>query len=521
MTENKRIFWNIIATYGRSLYSLALGLFTARWALNALGVSDYGLYGVIGGLVVFIGFLNGTLASANSRFYAISIGKARAADDKELALEECRRWFNTAFSIHTVIPAVLVAIGYPIGIWAIENFLTIPPDRVADCVWVFRFTCLSCFVGMMNVPFTAMYNAKQYIAELTIYSYITSTANALFLYYMISHPGVWLVKYAFWCCMLSVIPQLVICVRAFFVFPECRIRGAYMWDIQRIREVGAFGMWNLMGTTCALLRAQGTNIVVNKAFGARVNAAMALGNSVNAHSSALTSSLLGAMAPAITTAYGAGQTEKMQTLAYQMCKFGCALLLIFFIPLISELQTILVLWLKEPPQYTAYLCFVMLLMNFLEVSTHGHMVAVNASGRVKEYQLNMTMISILTLPAVIITVWLGGGIYALGVVMICVRIGISLRRVYYARMFAGLSAKSWLQQVVVPISVVVLVAGGASLSPRLLFSTGLVRIGLTTLVAEVVLLPLLWFVVLSVPEREFVAAHIKSHFRIKVGARFA
>ena len=334
---------------------------------------------------------------------------------------------------------------------------------------------------------------------------------------MVSHPAVWLVKYALWCCMLSVVPQLVICVRAFFVFPECRICGAYMWDVRRIREVGAFGMWNLMGTICSLLREQGTNVVVNKAFGARVNAAMALGSSVNAHSSALTSSLLGAMAPAVTTAYGAGQTERMQDLAYRMCKFVCALLLIFFIPLISELQTVLVLWLKEPPQYTTYLCFVMLLMNFLEVSTNGHMVAVNASGHVKEYQLNMTMISILTLPAVIATVWLGGGIYALGIVLICVRISISLRRVYYARIFAGLSAKYWIHQVVVPILIVVLVSGGVSLLPRLMFEAGFIRIAVTTFISEVVLLPLLWFVLLSNEERRFVVEKFGPRLRRLLG----
>ena len=230
MTENRRIFWNVIATYGRSLYSLAIGLFTARWALNALGVSDYGLYGLIGGLTVFISFLNGTLSAANLRFYAVSIGSVRAADNKHAALEDCRKWFNTAFSIHTLLPLVLVSIGYPIGAWVIRNFLTIPPDRVADCVWVFRFTCLSCFVGMMNVPFTAMYNAKQYIAELTVYSYVTSTANAIFLYYMVSHPGSWLFEYALWMCLLSVCPQMIICIRAFFVFQECRIRPKYMWD---------------------------------------------------------------------------------------------------------------------------------------------------------------------------------------------------------------------------------------------------------------------------------------------------
>lgn len=513
MTENRRIFWNIIATYGRSLYSLVLGLFTARWALNALGASDYGLYGVVGGLTVFIAFFNNTLASANSRFYAISIGQARAANDKKLALEECRKWFNTAISIHTIVPLVLIVIGYPIGIWAIRNFLTIPIDRVDDCVWVFRMTCLSCFVGMLNVPFSAMYTAKQYIAELTIYSYVTSTVNALFLYYMITHPGFWLVKYALWMCMISICPQLIICVRALFVFPECRIRVDYLWNLRRILEVGSFGMWSLLGGICMMLRVQGTNIVVNKVFGSQVNAAMALGNAVNSQSASLSTSLLGAMAPAITTAYGAGQMKEMNDLAYRMCKFGCALLLIFIIPLISELQSVLVLWLKNPPPYTAYLCFIMLLSNFIEVSTHGHMVAVNASGRVKEYQLNMTVISILTLPAVIVAIWLGGGVHAIGIVLICARIGISLRRVYYARIFVGLSAMRWFRQVVMPVAIVTAVAGGISLMPRILLPSSFLRICVTSIISEIAMIPLLWYIVLSKEERVFLVGKIRPRIR--------
>lgn len=517
MTENRRIFWNIIATYGRSLYSLALGLFTARWALNALGVSDYGLYGVVGGLTAFISFLNSTLAGANSRFYAISIGMARAAEDKADALEECRRWFNTAFSIHTAVPIALVLIGYPIGAWAIRNFLTIPPDRVADCIWVFRFTCLTCFVGMMNVPFSAMYGAKQYIAELTIYSYFTATANAFFLYYMITHPGVWLLKYALWTSALSVVPSLIICIRAICIFPECRIRRRYLWDMVRIREVGAFGWWNLLGTTCALLRVQGVNILINKSFGATVNAAMSLGSSVNGHCAALTSSLLGAFAPAVTTAYGAGETERMKNLAYRMCKFGSILLLIFLIPLLSELQMVMVIWLKNPPPYATYLCAVMLIQTLLEVVTHGHMVAVNASGRIKEYQLSMVKISILTLPAAIVTVWLGGGVYAVGIVLICARMGISLRRVYYARIFAGLSAWTWLRGVVLPLAFVILVAGSASLVPRLIMAPSFGRIVVTTIFCELILLPMLWFVILDDDERKFVRERFLNRILSKIG----
>ena len=504
MNENRRIFWNVVATYGRSLYSLIVGLFTARWALNALGVTDYGLYGVIGGLVAFIGFLNGTLAGANARFYAVSIGQEKIADDKNVALEECRRWFNTAISIHTFLPAILILFGYPIGVWTINNFLTIPPERIKACIWVFRCTCLTCFVGMVNVPFQAMYTAKQYIAELTVYSYVTTTINAFFLHYMITHPAEWLVRYAVWTMCMAIVPQLLICIRSLYIFPECKVCRTYMWDKKRLKEVISFAGYNLLGGICALLRVQGVNILVNKAFGPKVNASMTIGNSVNAHTSALGASLMGAFLPAITVAYGEGDIEKMKTFAYRACKLGALLILIFVIPLIAELDYVLILWLKEPPQYTAFLCFCTLVMHLMDVVTQGHMVAVNASGRVKEYQLNMTIISILTLPAVILTVWLGGGVYGLGGALILARLCISLRRVYYARKFAGLSGKVWLYRIIKPLTLMSSITGSIAFIPRLIFSASLFRLIFTTLLAEMVILPIAWFIVLNHEERDYI-----------------
>ena len=161
MTANKRIFLNIIATYGRSLYSLVLGLFTGRWVLEALGASDYGLYGVVAGLTVFIGFFNGLLSSAVSRFFAYSIGRDSKNKGIGVSAIECNQWFNTALLIHTVVPTVLMIIGYPIGNWAVRNWLNNPPDRVEAFVLVFRCVCVSCFIYMVNVPFSAMYTAKQ------------------------------------------------------------------------------------------------------------------------------------------------------------------------------------------------------------------------------------------------------------------------------------------------------------------------------------------------------------------------
>ena len=188
MSPNTRIIVNAVASYGRSLLTLACGLFSSRWILEALGQSDLGIFGVVGGLIGFITFFNSLMAGSTGRFYGYYVGAAQA-DETEKGLEVARKWFNTSLSIHIPLSIVLLIIGYPIGVWAVRNWLVIPPDRIDGAVWIFRFSCLTAFLSMVSVPFNAMYYAKQYIAELTVYSVVTTLLNFVFVYYMVSHPG--------------------------------------------------------------------------------------------------------------------------------------------------------------------------------------------------------------------------------------------------------------------------------------------------------------------------------------------
>lgn len=512
MTENRRIFWNIVATYGRSLYGLILGLFCGRWTLMALGQVDYGLYGLVGGLTVFIAFFNGVLAGANARFYAYSIGAAITAEDKALALEECRHWFNTALSIHTVVPFLVIAVGYPVGAYAIEQWLTIPADRVAACVWVFRFVCISCFIGMVNVPFSAMYGAKQYIAELTIYSFVTSTLNVVVLYYMVSHPDVWLVRYAAWTCVLGVIPQIIICMRACCIFPECRVKLSYMWDISRLRKVGAFSFWQIMGSMCGLLRNQGMSIVVNKFFGATMNAAQTVGNSVQGHCNTLAGAMQGAFVPVITQAYGAGDYTKMNEFVIRVCKFNVLLSAIFMVPVALELPEIMRLWLKEPPDFSVGLCYCAMAHHLVQTCTVGHMVAVNASGRIASYQVVLSIINIFTVPFAVAVGFLWRDVYLVMIVVVVFEAMNSLGRILFARHIVGTSIRAWVNGVFWPLffSLVVCLISGSI--PSLLMPRSFSRICTTTLVCEGVLLPLVWFVLLSKGEKDFLAKRLDMMF---------
>ena len=512
MTENKRIFWNIVATYGRSLYGLLIGLACGRWALMALGEIDYGLNGLVGGLTVFIAFFNNILASANARFYALSIGAAKVAEDRDAALEECRRWFNTALSVHTVVPFILIVIGYPIGIYAIENWLTIPPDRIDACVWVFRFVCISCLVGMINVPFSAMYGAKQYIAELTIYSFAKATLNVVVLYYMISHPADWLVRYAAWTCLLAIVPQLIICIRACVVFPECRINIRYMWKVDRLKRLGYFTGWQMLGVFCGMLRGQGISIVINKFFGAAMNAAQSIGNTVQGHCNTLAGSMQGAFVPVITQACGAGDYVKMNKFVIRTCKFNVVLTALFAVPLAIELPEVMRLWLKEPPAFATGLCYMAMLFHIVDCCTTGHVVAINAKGKIACYQIVVNMFSVMTIPLAIAFGLIWRNVYVVIAAQVGIATVVSAIRLIFAHFLTQTGIRVWIHQVFFSSLLSVVPTAMFGLIPHLFMVPSFARVCVTTLFCELVYLPLLWFSVLSHDERQFVVKKFGSRF---------
>ena len=505
MSPTRRIILNILATYGRSLFALVLGLFSGRWLLISLGDTDYGLYGLVGGLTAFIAIFNSLLGGAIARFYALAVGETQKGNDQKAGLRNCQGWFSVALAIHTVIPCFLMIVGCPIGIWLIQNWLIIPSERILDCVWVWRFVCVSCFVGMINVPFSAMYVAKQYIVELTVYSVVQTIVNFSILAYMVSHPRDWLVVYAGLTCLIAVIPQIIICLRALHIFPECRFVLSECVSPTRIRKLLSYCMWQAFGTFSGIVRGQGIAILVNKYFGPKVNAAMALAGTVNQHSTSLVTAMQGAFTPAITTAFGAGDIKLAHALSYRACKFGLLLALLFVLPLSIELREVLRLWLKNPPPYTTGLCWCMLFILLVDKSTLGHMIAVNASGKIALYQVILGGFLILSLPIAWIGVLFGYGVYSIAVALALTMIACSIGRVLMARSRTGLSARYWFLKILWPIILVSVASGSVGLLPMCSMRPSFVRVIVTTICIEIFFLPLSWHFSLNVAERTFVS----------------
>lgn len=474
----------------------------------ALGEVDYGLMGVVGGLTVFISFFNNILAGSISRFYAFSVGAAQKGGNEQAGLEECRRWFSVASSIHTIVPLALMLIGYPIGIWAIENYLTIPPDRVHTCLWVFRFVCVSCLLSMVSVPLQAMYTAKQYIAELTIYSFVTSTLNVVILYYMVTHPGVWLATLAFWLCLLSVVPSLIISIRAYIIFPECRLRRKHLFNLPDIRELLSFAGWNFFGALGNLLKGQGLAILVNKMLGPVFNASMNIANTVAGHTQTLSGAMVGAFMPAITSARGAEDRGRMISLVHKTCKFGAVLILPFAIPLVIEIEEVMIIWLKNPPAQSGFLCVWLMAVLILEKMTTGHWVVISANGKIAWYQFIVGLLFVATLPIAWIMMKCGLGIYAVGYALFTTLALVAIVRIIAVKILLNISPRYWMFRILVPIIGVSVISAAVGYIPSLYMAASFWRVCVTTVVSNVVLIPLILFIVLDASEREFFKAKL-------------
>ena len=510
MTQNRRIILNVIATYGRTMFSIVCGLFTVRWVLMVLGHEDFGVYGVVGSMAIFVVFLNTQLSEALARFYAVSIGSVKASNNASDAIEDCRAWFSCGVAIHLAVPLVLVLIGYPIGIYALEHgWLTVPSSKLNTCIWLWRFSCISSFVSMMNSPFQAMYIAKQNIAELTIYTFAQTTVRTVFIYAMTVIPGDWLFGYGLGMCLIAMAPQILICWRAFRVFDECRLRRSALFDLSRIRKIASFAWWKMFSGIGYIARHQCLEIVVNRHFGPKANAAYTVAATFGVEAASLTGALNGAFSPVIATAYGEGRMDYMRKMAMRSCKFGTLLTLMFAIPMFLEANEILRLWLKNPPDNAVPMCEVLLGVVVIEKLTSGHYMAVSAVGDIRGLMIWRGLTCLLAIPAALLAIWLVPTVVSVPVALLATTVVVAFSDVYYARAKASMGVWSWITKVIIPIVVLILACVGTGSLVVAALQESFLRVCVTTLACLVVFIPMVWMLLLNAEERQFLVNRVR------------
>lgn len=495
MTPSQRVVLNTAVAYARSMVALILMLFTSRWVLNALGQTDFGLYSVVGSIIVFITVLNAVMSGSVARHYAYAIGGGNP--------DEINLWFNAALGIHLVLASVLVLIGWPIGEYVIAHILTIPMERISACLWVFRISLLSAFFSMVSMPFVAMFTARQRLIEQSCWL----MGYSLLVFFLAMHldrvSGDRLIFYAIGMVIIIICIQVGQIIHAMTVFKDCRIKLLYLYNRGRCKEVCSFAGWNLFGALGGTIRDQGSAVLLNLHFGPKVNAAYGIAMQVSAATTMLTNAMLNALSPEMTSSEGRGDRARMLSLAQRASKFGTIFIMLFALPLIAEMDYVLKLWLREPPAFAAIFCQLILITILIDRLSGGVSLAVSAHGRIAAYQATMGTCVFLTLPLAWVFLKLGAPPAIVGVAFIIIMSITTLYRAFCMQWLLAVSVWRWVKDIFLPCSLVALVATLGATTSRLLLDPSFTRLVITSASGMLATILTAWFLALDCRERKF------------------
>lgn len=371
--NNKRIAKNTVMLYIRMLLSIVVSLYTSRVVLEVLGVEDYGIYGVVGGVVAMFSFLNASMAGATSRFLTFEMGRG----DKQRLQDT----FSSAMIIHMGIALVVLILAETVGLWFLCNKLVIPDGRMEAAHWVYQLSIIGMLVNVTQVPYNASIIAHE---KMDVYAYIEllHVFLKLGIVYLLTIGD--LDKLILYAILILVVNILIAGAYRFYCvknYELCNFRFHLNKDISR--GILSFSMYNLLGNMGAIVNTQGTAFVINMFFGVIYNAAASVGATVTGVVTGFASNIMTAFRPQITKSYAQGDIQQFQSLLSWALKAILLVYALIAVPVGFAINELLALWLVEVPPCTNIFCQLLLISIFFETARYIVIMGIHATGRVK------------------------------------------------------------------------------------------------------------------------------------------
>lgn len=497
--NTKRIAKNTGLLYIRTLLTMFVSLYTSRVVLNTLGIEDFGIYNVVGGIVVMFSFLNSAMSSATQRYFSFELGQGNT--------DQLKKLFSITVNIHFLIAIVITILAETIGLWFLNTKLNIPADKMYEANWVFQFSIATFFLTVISVPYNAAIISHE---RMSVYAYVSIfevLAKLGVVYILVLTQSERLIWYA------GMLFGIAFFVRIFYGFyckqnfPEC----TYEWikDKKKSIELMHYAGWNLFGNLAAVGFTQGLNMLLNIFFGPVVNAANGIANQVNGAISSFISNFQVALNPQIVKSYASDNKEYMQKLIFQGSRFSFYLLLLLTLPVIYQAEYILTLWLKTLPEY-AVIFTQLILVNALINSLSGTlMTAAQATGRIKAYQAIVGGLLLLNLPGSYVFLKLGYSASSVIYVMIVVSVIATIARLIILEQlgvvsFVGFFKDVILNTFVVSALIVILLYFIVPQIPQHGFSTFII----TSLLVEAITIVIIASIGLQKNERAMIVAKL-------------
>lgn len=502
-TNNKRVAKNTLFLYFRMILIMLVTLYTSKVVLAQLGIKDYGIYNVVGGVVTMFAFLNNCMTTSTQRFLTFELGKGNTQRLKDV--------FAASLNIHIAIALTIVVLAESIGLWFVNYKLVIPADRLVAANWVFQFAILSFCVNIIQVPYNAVIIAHE---KMNVYAYISIVEVMLKLgivYLLSVSPFDKLIAYAVLIFAVQLLIRAIYQIYCRKNYEESKFR--LFWDKSLYQQMSGFAGWNLFGSIAWLLRDQGLNIVLNLFFGPVINAARGVAAQVSSAVMNFISNFQMALNPQITKNYANGNLEEMEKLTYLGIKFSYMILFFMAFPLSLNIDYVLHLWLVEVPDYTA-LFIILILVDSLVGNLFGTplMTSLSATGKIRNYQIVVSVIILCIVPVGYVALRLGCDAPSVFYITIIFTAISGFVRFLYCRKQIGYSLKAMFKNVLLPVFGMTVVALPLPIfiKQECFETETLLSFVLLCLIAVAMTFVAAWFVGLKSSERNMLMAIIKN-----------
>lgn len=429
-------------------FMMGIALYTSRVVLNTLGVEDYGIYNVVGGLVSMFGLLNGSMSSATQRYITFELGKGDSGNLNKI--------FCLSLQIHALIAVITTLLIESVGLWFLYYKMTIPPERMTAAFWVLQTSALTFAFSIMSVPYNADIIAHERMSAFAYISIIEAVLKLAIVFLLVVFPFDKLIIYSV---LLAVVQLLIqICYMMYCNKHFAESHYHHVTDKKLFREMTSFAGWNLFGGLSSISFNQGLSMLLNVFFGPIVNAARAVATQVQSAIQVFITNFQMALNPQIVKTYAQSDFEAMHTLMYRSSRFSFFLMYLLSLPVLLEAPFILKLWLKTVPDNTVVFLRIIICTTLIYTIANPILAANNATGNVRTYYIVCGSLMISILPISYIILRLGCPAYSVFIVHFCIEAITQIARLFMVRNRLHLSIRKYLQKVYIPITWVVLLS---------------------------------------------------------------
>ena len=448
--NTKRIAKNTLLLYVRMLFSMLVSLYTSRVVLNTLGVVDYGIYNVVGGLVAMFSLISNSLSASVSRFLTFELGRGD--------MQRLKETFSTSVLIHVALAVIVFILAETVGVWFLNTQMTIPAERLTAANWVFQASIISFMFGLFSVPYNASIVSHERMSAFA-YIGILGVVLRLLIVLFIAYAPWGYDKLIVYSLLLVAVSMALQCIYLWYCrknFEECLFKPHF--NKIYLKEMSSFAGWNFIGCTAGLLKDQGVNILLNLFIGPVVNAARGIAISVNGAVAGFAGNFMVAVDPQITKSYAVGDREYMFSLVERSSRFSFYIILILALPILFETEFLLTFWLKQFPEHTVNFVRLVLVLSLCDVISNTLITLQNSTGKIRNYQLAVGGMLMMNFPLSYICLKMGFAPESVYLTAIAVSICCLLLRLVFLRNMVGLSMSGFLKNVCLRAVVVTAVA---------------------------------------------------------------